>query len=147
MDPLDWIELHRREDWATAQTRAEYEAEFGRPAGLTDAQWATQWRSAVSSAFQRERVADAISGAYTHQTMGAVLYGLLSFGQEVVVRIRVTGTDASGHRASVPVDVHVRREDTIDDLWRLAHEAIEADPSASGLDIESLDVMSGSYAA
>lgn len=147
MDPLEWIELHRREDWATAQTRADYEAEYGRPAGVSDAQWATQWRSAVSSAFQRERVSNALDDASGSQVVGDVLFGLLTFGQQVVVRIRVTGTDAYGHRASVPVDVTVNRGDDMNELWRLAHEAIENDPSASGLDIEDISVMSGSYAA
>lgn len=146
MDPLlDWIEAHARDTWTIAGLRASYEAVHGPTpsAGGQDAD--SLWRSAMGTAVYRSRVRTTLDDASGSQVIGDVLRGVLAFGDEVVVRVRVTGTDGLGHQRSVVLDVTVGRNDTINDLWALAHEAVAQYFGAGGLDIDDVAVAPGSY--
>lgn len=155
MNPLlEWILHHQRADWASAQTRANYEringtnyVQGGTPAQQQAAGDAA-WARARGQAFQQERVRDALLGVRPSQDVASALFGRLAGARgTITVPVLALGTGFGGVTAAREIEVEVPGSATGAEMQQLIDDAVAALPDESDVTLTDGIIMYGATAA
>lgn len=147
MNPLlRWIEAHARAMWSNPRVRESYERLNNEIPVVNGRSADTQWRSALSQAYHRDRVRSTIENAHHWANTETVLHRVMAFNQTVMVRVLIEGEDWTGQRFSKTVDVEANRGERMGVFHARVAEQLGAFVEKYDLENGQWSVLPGSQA-